>query len=294
MGGIKTVSIIGVGLIGGSLGMVLKARKIVEKVIGVGRNPQKLQKALDLKALDEVTTDLKTGVRNADLVVICTPVGLIVPTIKNILSYVKPGCILTDVGSVKGPIVKEAKRLTRGETTVFIGGHPMAGSEQAGIDNARADLFAGATWALTPAKSTPQTAIKNVEVLIKATGARVINLDAKDHDRIVAFTSHLPHLLADALVHTVGNQSRKNKNVDAMTAGSFRDVTRIALSSPEIWKDIFIMNKKELLQALTSFNIVTQKLVKALQKNNEKEVNKFFAQAQAFRRVHGKASRSKS
>ena len=146
MSKINTVAIIGAGLIGGSLGMVLKKKRTVKKVIGIGRHPEKLKEALRLKAADEVTTDFLAGVKEADLVVVCTPVGLIAPTIKRILPGLKEGCILTDVGSVKAPITREVAKMLAGRKIYFIGGHPMAGSEQSGISHARAQLFKDAVW----------------------------------------------------------------------------------------------------------------------------------------------------
>lgn len=298
MRGIKTVSIIGVGLIGGSLGMALKSRKLVNKVIGIGRNPQKLEKALKLNAVDEITTDFGTGVKDADVVVICTPVGLIIPILKNILPLVKKNCIITDVGSVKGPVVKEAQRLLKGKTVFFIGGHPMAGSERTGIEFAHAVLFKDAVWVLTPSLSISARVVKKLDAFVSSTGAHTLHLQPAQHDRIVACTSHLPHLLAVALIHSVGQQTKRDAHTKEMTAGSFRDVTRIASSGPEIWKDIFLMNKKEIISACAIFNKITQKMLAALQQNDEKAMYALFAQARIWRdsmmQTHGKANHTEA
>lgn len=280
---IKTVSIIGVGLIGGSLGMALKKSRAVEKVIGIGRNPVKLAKAKKLGAIDEIFTDFQDGVKEADLVVICTPVGLIAPTIQRILPALKAGCIITDVGSVKTPIVETAEKILRHKKIHFIGGHPMAGSEQAGINNAQSNLFEKAIWVLTPGTHTSLKELAELHHLIRQTGASVVLLNPKTHDRIVSVTSHVPHLLAASLVNFMQEQDRKNKNTAKLTAGGFRDMTRIASSSPEIWADICLMNKTEIVNTIIEFNRLTGRMLKALKSNKKKEVFSFFAQAKQTR-----------
>ncbi|MDD5491886.1 MAG: prephenate dehydrogenase [bacterium] len=280
---IKTVAIIGVGLIGGSLGMALKNSRAVKKVIGIGRHSEKLKKARQLKAIDEFTTDFQTGVRDADLVVICTPVGLIASTIKRILPALKNGCIVTDVGSVKAPVVEMAEKILRAKKIHFIGGHPMAGSEQAGISNAQSGLFKNAAWILTPGNHTPLKEMSLLHHLFSLTGAKVMLLDPKKHDQIVSITSHLPHLLAANLVNYLAIQNRKNKNTINLTAGGFRDMTRIASSSPEIWVDISLMNKREIIKALAEFNRLTSRMISALKANKRKQVFSLFAQAKQTR-----------
>lgn len=280
---IKTVAIIGVGLIGGSLGLALKKSRAVEKVIGIGRNPVKLKKAKKLGAIDEFFTDFLDGVKEAELVVICTPVGLIAPTIQRILPALKPGCIITDVGSVKAPLVKEVEKIVRHKYIHFIGGHPMAGSEQAGISNAQSDLFNKAVWVLTPGIHTSLKELAELHHLIRRTGASVVLLNPKTHDRIVSVTSHVPHLLAASLVNFMREQDRKNRNTAKLTAGGFRDVTRIASSSPDIWADIFMMNKQEIMKTLAAFNHLTGRMLNALKTNKRKEVFHLFAKAKETR-----------
>lgn len=280
---IRTVAIIGVGLIGGSLGMALKKSRAVEKVIGIGRNPAKLKRAKKLGAIDEFFTDFQYGVKEADLVVICTPVGLIAPTIKRILPALKTGCIVTDVGSVKTPIVENAEKILRHKKIHFIGGHPMAGSEQAGINNAQSNLFKKAAWILTPGEHTSLRELAGLHQLIRRTGATVVLLNPKTHDRIVSVTSHVPHLLAASLVNFMQEQDRKNKNTGQLTAGGFRDMTRIASSSPEIWADISMMNRQEIIKALSQFNSLTGRMLRALKANKSKEVFRLFAQAKQTR-----------
>ncbi len=283
MSQIKTVAIIGVGLIGGSLGLALKKSRAVGKVIGIGRHPEKLKKAKQLKAIDEFTTDFQGGVKDADLVVICTPVGLIAPTIKRILPALKKGCIVTDVGSVKAPVVEMAEKILRTKRINFIGGHPMAGSEQAGIRYAQSSLFRNAAWILTPGSHTSLKELALLHHLLSLTGAKVILLDPKKHDHIVSVTSHLPHLLATSLVNYLAAQNRRNKNTINLTAGGFRDMTRIVSSSPGIWADIALMNKQEIIKALAEFNHFTNNLIRTLKANKKKQVFNFFAQAKQIR-----------
>ncbi|MDD5132158.1 MAG: prephenate dehydrogenase [bacterium] len=283
MGKIKTVAIIGVGLIGGSLGMALKKSRAVGKVIGIGRNPEKLKKAKQLKAIDEFATDFRAGVKDADLVVICTPVGLIAPTLNRILPALRKGCIVTDVGSVKAPVVETAEKILQAKKIHFIGGHPMAGSEQAGVSNAQSNLFKNAVWILTPGSHTSLKEISLLHHLFSLTGAKIILLDPRKHDQIVSVTSHLPHLLAASLVNYLAAQNRKNKNTIALTAGGFRDMTRIASSSPEIWTDISLMNKQEIIKALTAFSRMTDRMINALRSSKRKQVFNLFAQAKQTR-----------
>jgi len=271
------------GLIGGSLGMALKKNRTVKKVIGVGRHPEKLKQALRLKAADEVTTDFIAGVKEADLVVVCTPVGLIAPTVKRILPGLKSGCIVTDVGSVKAPIAKEVAKILAREKIYFIGGHPMAGSERSGISHARPQLFRDAVWILTPSGKTPAPVLAELQRVVKSTGARVLKLDPGRHDRIVAATSHLPHLLAAALVILVGQREQKEKNTAHLVAGSFRDMTRIASSNPEIWQDIFSMNRQEIMATMTEFHEVVSKILQSLRTNQKQDLLKMFGRAKKTR-----------
>jgi prephenate dehydrogenase len=184
-------------------------------------------------------------VTGADMVVVCTPVGLIVPTIKLCLQWLPEQCVVTDVGSVKSGIVHQATDLLDGR---FVGGHPMAGSEQTGVQNARADLFEGTAWALTPTEKTAHDALQRVTALAEGVGARVLIADPDEHDRAVALTSHLPHALALALVHVA-----ENMPYPQLIGGSFRDGTRVAASSPELWRDIFLHNREHVLWAIDEF-----------------------------------------
>ncbi|HCJ67398.1 MAG TPA: prephenate dehydrogenase/arogenate dehydrogenase family protein, partial [Elusimicrobia bacterium] len=252
---IKTVAITGVGLIGGSIGLAIKAVEGVRcKVTGIGRNKNKLIKAKKLGAIDDYTTDFKEGVKEADLVIIATPVGTIASIIEKILPHLKPGAIITDVGSVKAPIVSAIESFLSHSPfpthhlPVFIGGHPLAGSEKSGIDYARADLFRGAICFLTPTKKTPLKVTETIQKFWELLGAKVLILSPQIHDCLLARSSHLPHLLAAGLVNLIAQN--KNKYSSQVLGPSFRDLTRIASSEPQIWTDISFSNRKEIITAL--------------------------------------------
>lgn len=271
--------IIGVGLIGGSLGMAARQRGLAKRVIGVGRSAERLQVALQSGAVDEATTSVQEGVTGADIVAICTPVGLIVPTIKLCLQWLSPECVVTDVGSVKSAIVQQASELL-GER--FVGGHPMAGSEQTGVHNARANLFEGTTWALTPTEKTSQDALQKVTALAQGVGAHVITADPDEHDRAVALTSHLPHALALALVHVAEKTSYPQ-----LIGGSFRDGTRVAASSPELWRDIFLHNRDHVLWAIDEFIGKLQEVRSAIDAEDTETIQRLFTEARFLRQAFG-------
>jgi prephenate dehydrogenase len=249
---VKQVSIIGVGLIGGSLGKALVRQKRW-RVVGIGRHPARLNKAKALGCAHEVTTDMARGVHRADVVVIASPVGDIVPLAKKLRPFMKPGALVMDVGSVKAPIVSALNRVfSKREGPYFVGAHPMAGSEKNGVEHARKDLFSGATCVLTPAPSTPRPALKRARHFWKSVGARLVQMTPEKHDRAVAVVSHLPHVLADALVWTAV-RSVGRAAAASLAAGSFRDATRVAASDPVLWRDIFRSNAKALSAAVRLF-----------------------------------------
>jgi prephenate dehydrogenase len=184
---------------------------------------------------------------------------------------------------VKAPITSAVAKVLARKKIYFIGGHPMAGSELSGIGNARAKLFKNAVWVLTPAGRTPAPALAELQRLVKSTGARVLKLDPDRHDRIVAATSHLPHMLAAALVILIGQRGQKDKHTADLVAGSFRDMTRIASSSPGIWQDIFSMNRQEIMRTMTEFHEVVAKILQSLRTNQKQDMLKMFGRAKKTR-----------
>ncbi|MBI3291733.1 MAG: prephenate dehydrogenase/arogenate dehydrogenase family protein [Elusimicrobia bacterium] len=262
------VTIIGVGLIGGSLGMALRRQGY--HVVGVGRKRAHLALAKRKGAIDDGTLDPSRGVQQSAIVVVATPVDRIVPIVHSVWPWLSPGTLVTDVGSVKAPIVRgvraAARRLSRrqAKAPVFIGGHPLAGSHQQGVRHARADLFEGATCVLTPPLGVSPTALAVVQRMWRSVGARPLLLDPILHDRWVALTSHLPHLTAAALVHSVGRQARQDRRVVRLLAGSFRDLTRVAVSDPEQWAAITWGNRQALARALKTFRRLLMQAERAL------------------------------
>ncbi len=242
--------IVGTGLIGGSIGLALRAAGL-HPVVGYDRDPANATRAVEHGALDGVASDLESGSADADLVVVATPVGQVVDTVGRIARAAAAGTVVTDVGSTKGPVVAEAERLL-GEARPFVGGHPMAGTEGEGIAAARADLFEGALWILTPTPATDGAALRRVHGLVSRIGAKVLTLAPGEHDRLVALVSHLPYALATTLMELAGDEG--DERVFRAAAGSFRDVTRTAGSNPRIWRDILRANREAILAELEAFS----------------------------------------
>ena len=249
---IENMAIVGVGLMGGSLAMSLREKGEVGHVTGIGRGLENLEKAKDLDIVDGYTQSLKDGLEDADMIVVATPVGSIVDLIKSNQEYMKDGAIITDVGSVKEEIVNEVDAILDSRLS-FVGGHPIAGTEKSGAGAAFPELYSGSRCILTPSDKTDNRALETVENMWELTGAEVIIMDAPAHDKILASISHLPHVVAYALVNTVDGVRDFSENIMKYSAGGFRDFTRIASSSPEMWRDICFMNKKALLEMMDSY-----------------------------------------
>lgn len=243
----EQVTIVGVGLIGGSVGLAAKARGAARRVVGVGRDAKKLARAVERGAIDQFTTDLAEGVRLADLVVVCTPVDRTAPTIADALPHAKAGAVFTDAGSTKGGLYEAVRAAAQGPFA-FVPAHPLAGAEKNGVEHARGDLFDNRVTVLTPhtAEGDPG-AVERVEAFWKSLGSRVVRMGADEHDRVLAFTSHLPHAVASAVAGVT------HKEWLALSAGGFRDVTRIAAGDPGLWAAIFEANRDAVLAALAAF-----------------------------------------
>jgi len=243
-------AVVGIGLIGGSFALAAREAGLVGHVTGVARSEATRRGALDIGAADEATADAAEAVARADLVYLAAPVKSICEALGTLGPHLQPGALVTDAGSAKVAIVEAAQALPAEVT--FIGGHPMAGSEQAGIAAARADLFAGCNYFLTPEAQTRPEALKKLENLISGLGAQPMVVDAARHDRLVAITSHLPHLLAWALCAVAG-ESGDPAELAPFVAGAWRDTTRIAGSSPELWAEIFRANAGNLAALVERF-----------------------------------------
>jgi prephenate dehydrogenase len=241
----KRLSVLGVGLLGGSIGLAAKNRLSQCRVIGYAHRPETLQSALDRGAINEGYDDPCRAVQNADLVVLCTPVGMLGELLDRIVPALAPGAIVTDVGSTKRSVVAHANRAMAGSPARFVGSHPMAGSEKRGAQYAQENLFEGATCVLTPDESTDPDALLAVEAFWANLGMRTRRMSPAEHDRRVADISHLPHALAAALVAMQEGESL------ALAGKGFADATRIAAGDGGLWRDIFLDNRDNLRASLT-------------------------------------------
>ena len=248
---IERLAIVGIGLLGGSVAKAARAHAVAREIVGVGRDLTRLRPALDDGTLDRAVTDVADGVRGADRIVLAAPVLANETLLAQAWRAAAAGALLTDVGSTKRGIVAAAERLAAGRADVqFVGSHPMAGSEQSGYAVARVDLFQGATVVVTPTEANDPTAVKSVGEFWAALGARVVTLDPDTHDRAVAAISHLPHMVAWALVDAV---ARFEPDALAIAARGFKDTTRIAASDPEVWREILMANLPAVTASVAAF-----------------------------------------
>ncbi len=245
----KKIAIFGLGVIGGSLGLALSALDRYH-IVGIDRNEQTLQTAIESHAINEGTGDYKKGAADADLVVLAVPVTGIIDIAGRISSLAPPEAVITDVGSTKAGIVSALEELFQGR---YVGGHPMTGSEYAGIRGADQYLFENAVYALTPTARTETRALSLVERLVQEIGAIPIRLSPEEHDLIVAAVSHQPYLLAVALMNLVATMAPEHPAAMVLAAGGFRDVTRVASGDPEMWIDVFVNNRDLILQTSRRF-----------------------------------------
>ena len=251
------IAIVGVGLIGGSIAAAIKARGLAWTVIGAGRHPARLEAARQAGLIDLPASNLTAAARDADLIIFCTPVDRIVAGVREAADSCPPGCTITDVGSVKGPICRDlAGGMPSG--VEFIGSHPLAGSEKAGFEFADPQLFAGRVCVLTPVPATTPAALVRLREFWSGLGATVVEMSPAEHDRALAETSHLPHLVAAALAATLSDQNR------SLAATGFRDTTRIAAGDPDLWTGIMLANADELLRSFDRHRTVLDELRVAL------------------------------
>ena len=247
-------TIIGVGLIGGSLGMILRRKGLASHVVGVGRRIENLKTAVNLGAIDRYVVDPKDGVKDADLVVLATPVDTYNRHLKEWASCLKPGAIVTDVGSVKGQLVEQTEQAMPSGVH-FVGAHPIAGKEKTGVAAGSEQLFTGARCILTPTKQTNQHALEQVRTMWRETGSIVLTMDPHLHDKILGAVSHLPHVAAFALMNALIEIRAQIPALDLAghSGGGLRDTTRIAASSPEMWRDIFLWNRENIEVFIEAF-----------------------------------------
>jgi prephenate dehydrogenase len=244
-----TIAIIGVGLLGGSFGMDVRARGLARRVVGITRSARTAREIVAHGAADEAATTMD-AIRDADLVVLAAPVQAIIAGMPDVARHAAPGALVTDMGSTKAEIVRA------GEAALgrrFVGGHPMAGSHTSGVSAARRDLFVGATWVVTPTENTDPAAADRLAHIATALGARAVRLDVVTHDRIAAAVSHMPHVVACALAQSIGQLANGDHRFGQLAAGGLRDMTRLAASPAALWTDILSTNRSNTKAALRAF-----------------------------------------
>jgi prephenate dehydrogenase len=274
--------VVGVGLIGGSLSLALKATGSVGKVVGIGRGQANLDKAMELRVVDSVTQDLVAGVADADVVFLATPVLALGPVARQLMPHLKPGAILTDGGSVKQAVIDEIEPVLR-EDVHFVPGHPIAGTEYSGAEAAFASLYQGRRCILTPTPRTAPAALATVQAMWEAVGCDVVAMDVDKHDRVLAAISHLPHMVAYALVNAVGAYDRYQENILEYSAGGFRDFTRIASSDPTMWRDIALTNRTALIEMMGQFEIFFRELKDDVERGESERLFEFFRRSKESR-----------
>ena len=277
---IQRLTIVGVGLLGGSVAKAVRSGGLAREIVGVGRDEARLGTALRDGALDRVTTDLEAGVRDADFVLLAVPVLAVEALLPRVWWAAPDGATVTDVASTKAGIVRVADQLAARRALAFVGSHPMAGSERSGYGVARADLFRAATVIVTPTDRTEPRAVKAVTEFWEAMGARVSALDALIHDQAVAAISHLPHLVACALVDGV---TRFEPAALELAARGFKDTTRIAASDPDVWTEIFLANRAALATSLDAFRRALAELERCVTRGSAAELRAALARIKAAR-----------
>lgn len=276
------LAVVGVGLIGGSLAGALRARDLVGSVVGCGRDRGNLERAVELGVIDEWTQDPAAAAAGADLVVVAVTLGATAEVFTRIAPALEPRAIVTDVGSAKRGVLEAARAHLPSHYERFVPGHPIAGAERSGVEAARPDLYERHRVILTPTEDTDRDALATVRRMWQSVGAEVCDMDALLHDEVLAATSHLPHLLAYALVDCLLDLDAPVDVFD-FAAGGFRDFTRIASSNPAMWRDILLENRGALLAVCTRFEETMKKLRRALEAGEGSALEVTFTRAKAAR-----------
>ena len=278
----KKIVIFGVGLIGGSVALALKKASTSMHIVGVGRSEDSLNVALKLGVIDALETNIEAACKNAYLILIAAPVAQTSTILESIKPHLGPETFITDAGSTKGDVLEVAKVILGDQFNQFVGAHPIAGAEKSGVGAAKNDLFIGKNVVLTPTPETNNDAVSRTTELWHTCGAKVSQMTAETHDAIFAAVSHLPHLLAFALVDDIA--SRKNaEQLFSFAASGFRDFTRIAGSSPEMWRDISLANKSALLSEIDAFERELSSLKNFLKNGDGKGLRTLFERASKAR-----------
>ena len=278
----QRVAVVGVGLIGGSFALALKQAKACGHVVGVGRNPVNLKLALERGIIDSMEGDAARAAEGADLILVAAPVGQFPKILRAVGGALKPGAIVTDAGSTKRDVVAAARKALKKKIAQFVPAHPIAGAEKSGAGAASAELFRGRRVVITPLRENSAQAVDKVNQAWSTCGARTSQMTPEQHDSVFAAVSHLPHLLAFALVHEVAGRENANE-LFSFAAGGFRDFTRIASSHPEMWRDICVANREPLLAELDRYAAKLRALRPLLERGDGAALEQLFAEARAAR-----------
>jgi len=276
--------IIGVGLIGGSFALALRKVGLVKHIVGVGRSQQNMHCAVARSVIDEIATDMASALHHADLVFLAMPVGQTAHIMAQIAPHLQANTIITDAGSTKQDVIAAARHhLPMQNRHHFVPGHPIAGAEQSGVQTAQADLYDKKHVILTPLPETSIDAVERVSQLWQACGAQVSLMPADEHDQVLAVTSHLPHILAFTLMNHLNHSTNHPENLLRFAGSGFRDFTRIASSSPEMWRDICLTNREALLGQIDAYQNELKLLQEMLKNNEGKALEQAFSRARGIR-----------
>lgn len=292
---IKHLCVIGTGLIGGSLALALKEAGACERITGCGRNEDNLKRAVELGVIDDYQLDPAQAVTGCDVVVLAVPMGSMQEMMRQIKPALNDDTVITDVGSAKAQVLDAARQVFDKLPTGLVPGHPIAGNENSGVEAATRDLYVGRRVILTPHQQSAEAAIKQVETMWQSVGAEVIHMDANEHDNILAATSHLPHMLAFALVRELAN-SPHHDDIFRFAAGGLRDFTRIAESDPVMWRDICLANKDAILAAIDRYREELDRMRDAVSQADDDALHEMITEAHDarahFRRLLDKRERN--
>jgi prephenate dehydrogenase len=279
---IDKLAIIGVGLIGSSLSLALKEAGEVRQVIGFGRNQQNLARGVELGVLDDFTESIEACVSDADIIVVAVPLGAMRQVFTELRPVVKKGAIITDVGSAKGSVVTAARDELGSVFTRFVPGHPIAGTEESGVEAGFATLYQNRRVIITPVEQTEQDAISVIDEMWRHCGAIIEYLDVEHHDKVLAATSHLPHMLAFALVHYLSNLN-DHEEIFRYAAGGFRDFTRIASGDPVMWRDVCLANGDTVVELIEQYQQELDLVKSAISAGEADELLRLFGRAKSKR-----------
>ncbi len=279
---INHLVIIGVGLIGSSLSLALKDSGNVNKVTGCGRSEKNLKKGVKLGVIDDYDLDIAAAVKEADVIVVAVPLGAMREVFSQISTSLKPAAVITDVGSAKETVMQDASEILGDKVSRFVGGHPIAGTENSGVEAGFSSLYQERKVILTPAQDTDEDAVNVVENMWRACGAQVEHMEVHHHDMVLAATSHLPHMLAFSLVSHLSKMTDQDE-IFNYAAGGFRDFTRIASSDPVMWRDICLANGDALVKLIQGYKEELDHIASAIQNNDPEALFDLFRDAKHTR-----------